>query len=173
MFDREPSVETELFGFFKRLGSRAALGDFGAERRDLWVALGQFFSQRVVGGDTDERSAHKRVRAGGVDFDWVAAICAFKCELQSARLADPVLLHQLHFCGPVVEAVDRVEQLFREISDLEEPLRQLAPHNLGARAPAFAVDHLFVRQNGHIDRIPVHGRVLAVDQPFFEKVDEH
>ena len=48
-----------------------------------------------------------------------------------------------------------------------------SPFNLGARPPALAVDHLLVGQNGHIDRVPVHHRVFAVNQPLFHEVDEH
>ena len=58
------------------------------------------------------------------------------------------------------------------VRDLEEPLRQLAPLDRCARAPAAAVLDLLVCQHGHIDRVPVHHSVFAVDQPLFEEVQK-
>ena len=94
-------------------------------------------------------------------------------DFDTTGLADPVLLHQLHFGGPVVQIVDRVQQFPGIVTDFEEPLRQLATFDFGTRAPAFAVNHLFVGQNGHIDRVPVHDGFLAINQAFLEKIDEH
>ncbi len=77
------------------------------------------------------------------------------------------------FSGQSFERVDGLQQLLGEVADLEEPLGQLAPLDLGAGAPALAVDHLLVGEHGHVDRIPVHHRVLAVDEARIEHVDEH
>ena len=79
-----------------------------------------------------------------------------EADQQAFRAADPVLLHQPHFVRPALERVERLEQIFRIVADLEEPLRQLALLDLGAGAPAAAVDHLLVGEHGHVDRVPVH-----------------
>ena len=61
----------------------------------------------------------------------------------------------------------------RIVGDLEEPLRQLALLDQRAGAPAAAVDHLLVGEHGLVDRVPVHLRLLALDQPGLEEVEEH
>ena len=43
---------------------------------------------------------------------------------------------------------------------------------MAARRPAAAVLHLLVGQHGHVDRIPVHHRLAAIDQAGLEKVEE-
>ena len=129
----------------------------------------------MIGRDADEGRAQQRVGAGGIDLDPVVAgqvVDEAEGELQTARLADPVRLHQLDLRRPVVEAVETLEQLFGIVGDAEEPLGQLAPLDLCAGAPALAVLHLFVGKNGHVDRVPVHHGLLAVDQALFEEVEE-
>ena len=90
-----------------------------------------------------------------------------------SRAADPVLLHQPDFFRPAVELVERGEQVLRIVADLEEPLRQLALLDRRAGAPAAAVDDLLVGEHGHVDRVPVHLGLLALDQPGLEEVEEH
>jgi hypothetical protein len=94
-------------------------------------------------------------------------------ETQAFRLADPVALHSAHLVGPAVQAVQCRQQLVGVLADLEEPLRQLALLDLGAGAPAAAVDHLLVGEHGHVDGIPVHLGLLALDQAGFHEIDEH
>ena len=96
-----------------------------------------------------------------------------EADQQAFGAADPVLLHQPDFFRPAVERVERVEQVFRIVADLEEPLRQLALLDQRAGAPAAAVDHLLVGEHGLVDRVPVHLRLLALDQPGLEEVEEH
>ena len=93
---------------------------------------------------------------------------------QAVRTPDPVLLHQ----RGLFPASDRAcraprEQIFRVVADLEEPLRQLALLDHRARAPAAAVDDLLVGEHGLIDRIPVHLRLLALDQSRLQEVEKH
>ncbi len=64
------------------------------------------------------------------------------------------------------------EQVLRERSNLQEPLVELALLHLRARSPALAVDHLFIGEHGHVDRVPVDLALAAIDQPRFEQVDE-
>ena len=171
----QAGVMPELLGLFDGLGGGAALSAFGTEGR-YGVVLGfQFLGDGMIRRDADETCAQKRVGAGRVDFDAVVTadrIHQTEGELQAARLADPVFLHQAHLGGPIIKTVERVEQFVGHVGDLEEPLRQLATLNLGAGAPTLAVDHLFIGQNRHIDRVPVHHGVLAVDEATFQHVEE-
>ena len=77
------------------------------------------------------------------------------------------------FSGQRSSRSSAVEQVLRESRDLEEPLGQLALLDQRARAPAAAVDHLLVGEHGLVDRVPVHLRLLALDQAGREEVEEH
>ena len=125
----------------------------------------------MVRRNTDKRSAHQRIGAGGINLDLIP-IGAFKAELQTATFPDPVGLHQLYLGGPVVEPVNRVEQFFGHAGDIEEPLCQFATFHIRARPPAFAVNYLLVGQHGHVDRVPVDHGVLAIDEVSVEHVEE-
>ena len=81
-------------------------------------------------------------------------------------------MHQFDLGGPIVQLVKCLKQFFGHVGNLEEPLGQVFAFNLGPGPPAFAVDNLFVGQHGHIDRIPVHGSVLAINQTRIKHVDE-
>ncbi len=171
----QAGVKAQLLGLFQRLFGGAALGALGAEGGDLGVLLGQCLGQRVIRRNADERRAHQRVGAGGINVDPLVALGGrdhVEGHLKPARFADPVGLHQLDLGGPVIEAINGGQQFLREIADFEEPLRQLAPLDIRARAPALAVDHLFVGQNGHVDRIPVDHGVLAIDEARLEHIEE-
>ena len=168
----QASVEAQLLGRLQRLFRCAALAAKGAELLDLWPRLGQCLGQRVVGRDADERRAHQRVGAGGIDLDGVEILHRLEGHLQPARLADPVFLHQAHLGGPVVQPVERGQQFVGHVGDAEEPLGQLAAFDLGAGSPALAVDHLLVGKHRHVDRVPVHHGVLAGDETGVEHVDE-
>ena len=87
-----------------------------------------------------------------------------EADQQALAAADPVLLHQPDFFRPAVELVERGEQVLRIVADLEEPLRQLALLDQRAGAPAAAVDDLLVGEHRHVDRVPVHLGLLALDQ---------
>ncbi len=65
------------------------------------------------------------------------------------------------------------EQLLRVLRDLEDPLAHLALLDDGAGAPAAPVDHLLVREHGHVDRVPVHLALLALGEPGLHEVEEH
>ena len=82
-------------------------------------------------------------------------------------------MHQADFVRPTIERVERFEQIFRVVADLEEPLGQFALFDFGSRAPAATIDDLFVGEHGLIDRIPVHFRLLALDQSHLEKIEKH
>ena len=173
--DLQPGVKAQLFGLFQRLFGGAALAGLFTEGCNLGRGFLKILGQRVVGRNADEGGPHQRVGAGGIDLDPVMAVGRIdqrEGELQPARLADPVGLHGLHLGGPVVQRIQRGQKLVRVIRDLEEPLRQLAPFDQRAGPPAAPVLDLFVGQNGHVDRIPVHHGVLAVDQALFQEIQE-
>ena len=92
--------------------------------------------------------------------------------MQTAGLADPVRLHQFDLGRPIIQPVERIQQLFGHVADFKEPLREFTTLDLGPGPPAFAINHLLVRENRHIHRVPVHDGVLAVNQPFFEEIKE-
>ena len=171
----DAGVHADLFRRFQRLGGGAPQTALGEESGDLRVGF-QRFGQGMIRRDGGKACAHERVRAGGVDLK-LAKPCrradGVKGKLQPARLADPVGLHQPHLFGPVFQAVQGGEEFFGIVGDFEKPLGQLAPFYGGARPPAFAVDHLFIGENRHIDRVPVHHGSFAVNQTFFHHVDEH
>jgi hypothetical protein len=65
-----------------------------------------------------------------------------------------------------------VEQILREGGDLEEPLRELALLHDRARAPA-APSITCSLASTVCDRVPVHLRLLALDQARAQKIEEH
>ena len=96
-----------------------------------------------------------------------------EADQQAFAAPDPVALHQPHLVGPAVERIERVQQLLRILRDLEDPLAHLALLDHGAGAPAAPVDHLLVRQHGHVDRVPVHLALLALGEPGLHEVEKH
>ena len=102
----------------------------------------------------------------------VGGVDGGKRKLKPARFTDPVGLHQLYLGRPVIQRIERGQQFFGMIRNLEEPLRQLAPLHQGTRPPAAPRFDLFVGQNGHVDRIPVHDGILAIDQSGLKKIEK-
>ena len=134
------------------------------------ILRGRRRGERMIGRDRHELGAEQRVGPRREDFELVLAVrrglgIEREADQQALGAADPVLLHQPHFFRPAVELVERVQQILGIVADLEEPLRQLALLDQRAGAPAAAVDHLLVGEHGLIDRVPVHLRLLALDQP--------
>ncbi len=172
MFDPNACIKALLFSLFQCFFGRATLAAISDKRRDVWVVSFQLFGNRVIGRNTNEGRTHQSIRARGVNLNRLTSIGAFERELQAAGFADPVGLHQLHLGGPIIEVIDAVQQITSHVRNLKEPLGQFAAFNVCTRAPTFAVDHLFVCQNGHIDRVPVHHGVLAVDQTLVQHIDE-
>ncbi|MCY1167703.1 hypothetical protein D9M73_76730 [compost metagenome] len=168
---RQPGVETELFLRLQFRRSRPAAFAQGDEVGRGRIALSQRLRNRMVGGDGDEARAEDRVGARGEDLDRTA-IGQRKAELQPLAATDPVFLHQPDLVGPMFEAAQSFEQFVGEIGDLEEPLRQLAPLDQRARAPAAPVDDLLIGEHGHVDRVPIDRAFLAIDQAVREQVQE-
>ena len=180
--DAQAGVKAQLFLGFD-IGSCSAAGlAFGDEGRQCWVGLTTLARQRVIGGDGGETGAEQRVGPGGEHVETAAGTTLIlsvkrrggnrKGEAQPGGAADPVFLHQLDLVRPLIERLEPVDQIVGEIGDLQEPLVQLAAFHQRARSPAAAIDHLFVGQHGHVDRIPIHRRFLAVHQPSGQHVEE-
>ena len=82
---------------------------------------GELFHERVFGREHDVGHAVDGVAAGRKDLEGVAALTG-KFDLAADGLADPVFLHELGLFRPI-EFIQSVQQFFRIIGDLEEPLR--------------------------------------------------
>ena len=67
---------------------------------------------------------------------------------------------------------EALQQLLGEIGDFQEPLGKLALLHQRAAAPAAPVDHLLVGQHGHVDRVPIDRRFLAIDEAMRIEVEE-
>ncbi len=175
MHDREAGIITLLFGGLDRGRTRPGAPAFLYERGELGIACRQGLCQRMVRGDCDEGRAEQSVRTGRINFDLGRTVHCFRqreADMQALGAADPILLHQPDFVRPAVERLERREQLIGEIGDFEEPLGQLAQLYERTRAPAATVDHLLVGQDGLVHRVPVHLRLLAVDEAGLEEVEE-
>src|SRR5947208_16888022 len=73
-------------------------------------------NQRMIGRQRAEGRAEDGVVTGGVDGERLAQLAPVlvlerEREAHSLRLADPVPLHEAHFLRPLVEAVERLEEL--------------------------------------------------------------
>ena len=144
-------------------GRRRRLAAFLDERRSpgsVWPASSP--ARGWSGGDRHEGGAEQGVGPGGEDLLSAPSTDFEPASLKKARApfgaADPVLLHQPHLGRPALQAVEGAAQLLGIVGDAEEPLRELAPLDHRAGAPAPAVDHLLVGQHGLIDRVPVDAR---------------
>ena len=174
----DAGLETHLLGgvdFGLRGAAAPALLDEFGERR---IGLRRRRGERMIRRQSHEFGAEQGVRPRGEDVELTLAVWrGFRIERetdeQAFGTADPVLLHQPHFFRPAVERAERVEQRCGKFGDGEEPLDQFALLDQSAGAPAAAVDHLLVRQHGLIDRIPVHLRLLALDQTGAQEIKEH
>ena len=174
----DAGIEAELLGGIDRRLRRAHVAALFDEVRELRNFSPPPRRQRMIRRDRHEFRAEQSVGPRGENLQLVLFVrCGrrikHEAQQQSFRSADPVLLHQPDFVGPAVERIERLQKIFRIVADLEKPLRQLALLDVGARAPAAAVDHLLIGEHGLVDRIPVHLRLLALDQPRFQKVEKH
>ena len=80
------------------------------------ICLGGGLGQRMVGRDRHERGAEQRVGPRRVDLQLVMALgrglgVERPADHQAFRPADPVGLHQAHLLRPLVERVQRLQQL--------------------------------------------------------------
>ncbi len=178
MHGLDAGVEAHLLGGVDRRLRGAHLLGLGDEGGEFRILRRGGRGQRMIGRQRHELGAEQSVRPRGEDFQLALFVrrgrrIEHEANQQAFRAADPVLLHQPDFFRPAVERVERVEQILGIIADLEEPLRQLALLDHCARAPAAAVDHLLVGEHGVVDRVPVHFRLLALDQAGAQEIEKH
>ena len=86
--------------------------------------------------------------------------------------SDPVALHEPHLVGPARQRLQRLQQLVGKAGDAKKPLGEPALLDQRARAPAAPVHDLLVGEHRAVDGIPVDPRLLSLDQPGLEKVEE-
>jgi hypothetical protein len=148
-----------------------ALLDEGSERR---IAGGGMRGERMLGSHGAEGDAHQRVGARGehLQLAGLAVERVGERDVHALAAADPVGLHQPHALRPAGQTVERVEQLGRELRDPHVVHRDLALLDHGARAPAAAVDHLFVREDRLVHGVPVHRAGLAIHDALLEHPQE-
>ena len=175
MDHREASIIALLFGGLDLGGGGAGALALGDERLERRIARGERLGDRMIGGDRREACAEQRVGARREHLEALVDArrrIELEGEAHALRLADPVLLHRPDLFGPLVERGEAFEQVVGEVGDLEEPLAELAPLDQRAGAPAAPVDHLLVGEHGHVDRIPVDRRFLAVDEARRIEIEE-
>ena len=167
----QAGIEAELFLRFDLRRCRPTLAALLDEGGDGGVT-GQALRNRMLRCNRDKAGAKDRVGPGGEHLNLGRTICAVEFELQALRFADPVFLHQPDLFRPLVEAAQTIEQFIGELGDFQEPLAELALFDQCAAAPAAPVNHLLVGQHGHIDRVPVDRRFLAVDETRRIEIEE-
>ncbi len=170
MHGAQAGVDAEFFlGLQRRLAGLAGFEFFDgiSQRR---VAGRHLLRQRMLGGHRHVGGAVQRVRARG-EYLQRPVTGHLEAQFHAHRAADPVALHGLDRLRPV-QAVQVRQQLVGIGRDAQEPLRNLAPLDQRAGAPAAAVDDLLVGQHGLVDRIPVDRRQPAVGQAFLEQARE-
>ena len=179
MADANAQIDAQLFGLLDLGLAGAGLSAGLDEVRHIRPMFGDGLGQRMVGRQGQEAGPEQGVWAGCIDLDGIAGVVRLTLgrggqegrrlgdgppQGRALGLADPVLLHQPDLLGPAVQGLQAVDQVVSIVGDAQEPLVQLALLHQGARAPAAPIDHLFIGQDGVVDRIPVDHRIFAIDQ---------
>ena len=142
------------------------------ERCDVGIGPGRLGRQRMLRGDGHVGNTQQRIGPRRVDGQGLVLVLDVERQFHAFGAANPVALHCFDRVRPARHAIEFVEQLICIRRRLHEPLGNLPPLNQRVRTPAATVDNLLVRENGLVDRIPVHDRVFAVDQALFEHLRE-
>ena len=131
-------------------------------------------SQRMLGRNRDERRAEQRIGTGREDLQLPrrAVELVGESEVDALAAPDPVRLHQLDALGPAGQRVQRRQEFRRVLRDAQVVHRDLALLDRRARAPALAVDHLLVGQDGLVDWVPVDDAGLLVGDPGLQHAQE-
>ena len=151
---------------------RAELPHLLVKRRRVGTLSGEAVYQRMLWRQQHERRAVDRVDARREDLDADVGGGHRERETGPFRAADPVPLHYDDLLGPFGQRLEAGQQLVGVGGDLEKPLLEVAVDDCRAAAPAGAVDDLFVRKHGVVDRAPVDRRALAVGQPALEHLQK-
>ena len=159
---------------------------FFDESRQCGVGRGGVLCQRVFGRNGAKRHAHDGIGAGRENVHFAVvnqrAVCILnamgKRETHAAGFTDPVFLHQTHPFRPAIQGgffvadLNVVEQFLRVIGNFQVVTRNFAFFDGRARAPAFAVNYLFIRQHGLVHGVPIHHLGFAVGNAFFQHFQE-
>ena len=129
----------------------------------------------MFGSDGCERDTHDRVRTCCVNTKFFLFAVQFvrEGEIDTVGLADPVFLHTSDLFRPALKLIKVLQEFFGVLSNSKVIAGNLTFFNDGTASPAAAFDHLFIGENGVVDRIPVHGLGFAVSNAFFKHFQEH
>ena len=152
----------------------AALAAFFNEGLEVGTAFGETQCERMLGGDRDEGDAHQGVgtrRVAGEELFFAVDFIG-EGKRHAFGTADPVFLHAADLFGPARELFDVVEKFLGVLRDTEVVAGDFTLFHDRARAPAAAFDHLFVGEDGLVDRVPVDDLGLAVGDALFVHLQE-
>ena len=177
MADLEPGMETALLRLTKRLFRARLLPARPCKGREPGNMAFDFPRKRMIRGKRDEACPENRVVPRGEDLDGIPSRSDFtwlkrKFEPKAFTPAYPVALHEPDPVRPSLEPILGRQQLLGEIRNPEEPLRHLPALDDCVRAPAAPVDHLLVRENGRVDRVPIDDRAAPIDTAGFKEIEE-
>ena len=165
-------------GLLAILGA-ALLGRLAADPVDVLAHLrlgrgagDQALQLRVLGGEDEEGGAEEGVGTGREDREVELELLAAEDDLGPLGAADPVALHRDHVLGPGLEQVEVGQQAVGVLGDAEEPLLEVALHDLGAAALAAAVDDLLVGEHGGVFGAPLDRRFGPVGEVVLEQPQE-
>ena len=161
----KPCIEPKLFSGFNVGRCGSAFAAFRDKILQIRRVGRQLLRDRVIGGNGNKACAEHGVGTRCKNINAVVTARKAKPAFQTLRFANPVFLHQPHLVGPLVKRPKANEQFFGKVGNLQKPLAQLAALNGRTRTPALAVDHLLIGKHRHVDRVPVHGGLFAVDEP--------
>ncbi len=125
------------------------------------------------GREDQARRAVDRIDAGGENTHRTVTL-NYEIDLRAFAAANPVALHGEDALGPSAFKLRDIPQQFVGISSgPQEPLFQRALLDRGRFvAPAAAIHHLLVRENGAADRAPVHQGLFAIGEAALHHAQE-
>src|SRR5690554_3932295 len=95
-----------------------------------------------------------------------------KVDFNAFRATNPVTLHGFNLLWPTIKLVKVVQKLFGIVGYFNKPLWNFFLFNQCTRAPASAINDLFISQYGLVDRVPVHGGVFLIHQTLLVQFGE-
>ncbi len=122
--------------------------------------------QGMLRGQNHVRDPEESIRPGGKGAQLQLGKFLY-AELDFGTFAapDPVLLHDLNSFRPAGELGEILQQPFRIVGYLQEPLAQLPGLYGGGTAPAGPAFHLLIGQHRLAGGAPVDGSLLFIGQP--------
>ena len=127
----------------------------------------------MLGGHNNRVRAVDRVHARREHTHTLVRVLDRKINERAGTFADPVALHRQHALGPAAfDLLHVIQQSLRVVGRADEPLLQIAFLHRRAATPTDAARRLLVRQHRLFLRTPIHRRVLTVDQPALQHLQE-